>query len=292
MSVFVSEEDAKKQLKKDKHNLLEGYVSEYCFEKQFLSSGSVRYTKGWWIAHGKDEYVAFCYKEDFNEIDENIASYLLLGMPVWHVRFNGAWEFRNIKTNERLSLQELTKSYHTVSFSSPIEATSETRDDDRQTKCIEFFQRKGILIDIAEQRKFANDVLSPSFNGLINVDFFSINKRQEPCVIEIKFKYPANDNTFGFDKGLGDTFDYLSNNCRVKICHFILYKPIRSEEYSIFDYLKDTRVERFWLFARLLDIGHFKLKTAPSKTSVDGKKKQQYYALPVSLFKKYKSLGK
>ncbi|SHH19526.1 hypothetical protein SAMN02745135_00003 [Caloranaerobacter azorensis DSM 13643] len=48
-NIFDNEKIAVQQLLKDKHTLLEGYVTEQLFYNQFLSNGNISFSNGWWM---------------------------------------------------------------------------------------------------------------------------------------------------------------------------------------------------------------------------------------------------
>jgi hypothetical protein len=116
------------------------------------------------------------------------------------------------------------------------------------------------------------------------VDFFTI-KNETINLIEIKYKYSTRNGCFGFDKGLGKTFDWLADTCKIRLFHYILLKPLRDEDLTIIDYIGRTDIERFWIYTELHNISFAGEKKAPKKTSVDGRKEQLYYQIAAKEFK-------
>ena len=58
---------ARKQILRDKHTLLEGYVTEYLYKTQFLESRPQNYTCGWWSAEVGGQRFFFVVKEKLSE---------------------------------------------------------------------------------------------------------------------------------------------------------------------------------------------------------------------------------
>ena len=284
-------EEAIQQLKKDKNTILEGYVCEFLFENQFLKPRNADYSSGWWISSSKQNYYAFFFGDETRSaIEIKIAETLSTAMDVWFVRFSDRkFEFRNSKEESYIGVEDFIKRNNLTPKNRALMASTDQRSKERQTACIDFFKNNGLLIKIAEQRCFADDLLSVYFDNLVNVDYFTI-KDNTINLIEIKFKYSTRNNAFGFDKGLGKTFDWLADSCKIKLFHYILLKPLRDESFTIFDYIKRTDIERFWIYTELHNISQTNEKYAPKKTSVDGRKDQKYYPIAINKFKLFDCL--
>ena len=55
------------QLKRDKHTLLEGYVTEHLFKKQFLAGRTIEeYSHGWWTGMLRGKRFLFILKDNLN----------------------------------------------------------------------------------------------------------------------------------------------------------------------------------------------------------------------------------
>ena len=64
---------------KYKETVLEGYVSEYLFEKQFLDSSNREYAHGIWTAKWGGLHLFFIFKQELSDIDKKILSNKLSG---------------------------------------------------------------------------------------------------------------------------------------------------------------------------------------------------------------------
>lgn len=268
------------QLKRDKHTLLEGYVTEFLFERQFLKSRSETYTHGWWSGTINGKRFFFVLKAQLSSLDQEVLTALNTNYNCWQATYkNGEWFF--CKDEKWYSQIEFLNKLNLVKRQAAIHATSATTDADRQNKCIDFFDANNIIICTAIERNFADDFLSVYFNGILNVDYFTKNKEGKLCVVEVKFKNESYDDVFGINIGEVDLFIQL-RRIGFKVIHTILYKNRENKEMSIFDYLKSNSIEHAWY------IGVFDEKNldapalAPSKTSVDGKKNQYFYKLKKS----------
>lgn len=278
--MICDRDSAINQLKRDKHTLLEGYVTEFLFERQFLKSRSGRYTHGWWSGIINGERFFFVLKEQLSSLDQEVLTVLNTNYNCWQAIYkNGEWIFG--KDEMWYSQSEFLNKFNLVKRQAAVHATSDTTDIDRQNKCIDFFDANSIIICTAIERNFADDFLSVYFKGILNVDYFTKNKEGNLCVVEVKFKNESYDGVFGINIGEVALFTEL-RRMGFKVIHTILYKNRENKEMSIFDYLNSNTIEHAWY------IGVFDEKdldapaVAPSKTSVDGKKNQYFYKLKKS----------
>lgn len=134
--------DAKQQLLKDKHALLEGYVTEYLFEKQFLRSQNGKYfsgyTNGWWSAGIGEHRFFFLVAPSLNNIDRRVIQSLAPQYEVWRAwPEKENWHF--YKGNLDLELKSFLHRFKLSPFRSGGKATATTRDIERQSKCLDFF---------------------------------------------------------------------------------------------------------------------------------------------------------
>ena len=135
---------AKTQLRKDKHSVLEGYVTELLFKKQFLSEGLL-YTHGWWTGVRKGKKYIFIIKDKLNKLDNELIRRLSNDYEIWqvHIDYNNKenrYHANFIKNNKYYSFEEF-KALLSIDHKSKYEfcAKESERDKFRQNKCIYFF---------------------------------------------------------------------------------------------------------------------------------------------------------
>ena len=102
---------AKKQILRDKHTLLEGYVTEYLYKTQSQESRPQNYTSGWWSAEVGGQRFFFVIKEKLSDLDSQIIKKLSNTYPCWRVypRWN-TWYFYS--GDLKFSMNQFIRKYH------------------------------------------------------------------------------------------------------------------------------------------------------------------------------------
>lgn len=283
--MFESDSAAKKQIFKDKHTLLEGYVSEYLFEKQFITNKGRSCVKGCWVAVNNAKRYLFVLNSTDDSFEKQLVDFLSTQFEVWKVyNINNEWIF---ESNGRKYCLDAFAKHEGLIKNKPLSAVSQTRDSQRQQQCCDFFIEKGILQEVAFTRCFADDILSPYFGSVVNIDFITRNKDGKYCIIETKYKYEDHSGCFGINVGQIKLFEIL-HNMGCLVYNVILYNYTKNDRVSVFDFLQMSGREKQWIISEITDFDYSRLKLAPTKTSVDGKKKQGFYPVEKN---KYRLLG-
>lgn len=273
--MFELPEEARAQILRDKHTLLEGYVTEYLFEQQFFIQKEKSYTSGWWSAlRGKDRFF-FLVKKEMNDLDRRVFKLLNSKYSCW-TAYPGKEEWFFSDGENEISENDFLTRYHFTALQDRLSATDEIRDVHRQNQCIEFFENHNIMTKIAVERNFADDFLTVYFHNSVNVDYITTNSDGSLCVMEIKFKYENREGYFGINAGQMRMFELLEK-LGFEIHHMILYNQTKDKDLSIFGFLNMNSLRKYWLYGRLTDFSNRKKDTAPAETSVDGRKRQAYY---------------
>lgn len=76
------------KLSKVKHTILEGYVTEHIFEKQFLKLTPEKFTSGWWSAIINDQRFFFLVSKTLNDVDRRVVEILSQKYPCWRVYYD------------------------------------------------------------------------------------------------------------------------------------------------------------------------------------------------------------
>lgn len=280
--MFEDPSSAKDQIRKDKHAMLEGYVTEYLYENQFLAQFPEKYTHGWWSASRFDQRFFFVVKEALNNLDRTIMKKLSeQGYSCWWAYPQGnAWYFKHGDCS--LSEREFLDKYHLRAKGTAGYAASQSRDPDRQTRCIDFFERHQLLQQIATERYFADNFLTVYFETLVNVDFFKETDDGQLKAIEVKFKFEARNRKFGINLGQYQLFELLGQ-AGISVEHWILYNSSHNSSLSIFGFLEGD-MEKYWISGAVDTKGRRRQQVAPKETSVYGKRTQGYYELDMSEF--------
>lgn len=273
---------AKKQILRDKHTLLEGYVTEYLYKTQFLESRPQNYTSGWWSAEVEGQRFFFVVKDKLSDLDSQIIKKLSNTYPCWRVYPHwNTWYFYS--GDLKVSMNQFIRKYHLQLIGKYQPATRETRDAARQNRCVEFFQAQRILRQIAIERHFADSFLTNYFRSLVNVDFFVLRNNGNLSAIEVKFKFESRNGKFGINDGQFRLFELLEQE-GIEIQHWILYNWTHDKELSVFGFLELECVEKYWLRGKIETSSRRCRKTAPEVTSVYGMKRQKYYEFDKSEF--------
>lgn len=270
----------------DKETILEGYVSEYLFEKQFLDNKNKDYTHGIWIAQlfkdkkNNDEAANFffIFKQELSNFDKKLLSNtdLKKSFMCFHAyeKDNQWWFSDGVKTfNQKEFLQRIKNNR----IPKPIdEHEHEHQMTNRKEKCIDFFEEQNILLKIANERHFANDFLSVYFDSVVNIDYLACGDGGELDIYEVKFKNESKAGYFGINVGQQKVLKRLSC-CNFNIYYVVLYKDKKYSSFHIFDYINASDVPKKWYIGKIdIDnyVGH---GTAPDDTSINGDHPQSHY---------------
>ena len=277
----VEIEKARKQILRDKHTLLEGYVAESLFERQFLAKNNVSYTKDWWVTFCNGRRLFFIVKKELNVVDRMMRDLLSEDAEVWQIfEENGRWRFCD--GDIFVSEQEFVNSHNLRRKNNGLTASYDTRNDVRQQKCLQFFMANNILLSVAHIRHFADDFMTEYFGGGVNMDFITL-KNGTLHVIEVKFKYENRAGAFGINIGQYQLFEYLSQK-GIVVDHFILYNSSKSKELSVFNFIEGN-YRKEWLWAVILnDRKESRLSVAPRETSVNGMREQAFVSIQKDKF--------
>jgi hypothetical protein len=273
--MFNKRANAIYQLQKDKHTLLEGYITEDLFKKQFLFFDDIMYTHGWWMGLIGNMKVFFIVKDQLNDLDYELTQ--VIPDPCWQVILKERTLYF-IRNNEIFSEYDFLSMLNLICLRDKMTASNDTRDIIRQQRCIDYFVRNNMETEIAMERYFVNNFLSVYFNGMVNVDYFTKNKKGLINVIEIKFKYESKDGCFGINTGQMNMFDYFKK-LGFKINHFILYNHTKDMNLSILNFL-NLPDQKKWLYTSL-DTDNKNVGIAPERTSISGGFKQSYYKINI-----------
>jgi len=285
-NIFDDDKNAVKQLLKDKHTLLEGYITEHLFYNQFLKNNTIPSTDGWWTTEYKNNKLFFIVKEELCPLDEEIINLISPQHECWHVYLQqDKFIFKN--NNIKLFEEDFVSKYELFKIRNPMTASKETRNFNRQKQSINFFRENKILRKIAIERKFANNFLTVYFRGMINIDMFT-KKNEQINVIEIKYKYESKDGYFGVNTGQMKMFEFFMR-LNFNVHHFVLYNFTRDMTLSIFGFLRlnsEPPNIKEWYFKKLNVEEVYNEGIAPEMTSVSGNFRQTYFKIPKREMKK------
>ena len=280
--MFEDNASAKNKIQRDKHTVLEGYVTEELFRKQFLSVSSDAYTRGWWSAVANGQRFFFLVSEQKNDVDCKVMLRISGSYPCWRVYKNGKnWRFRSGDTV--LDFPHFLKRYQIKKIARPASTCEEVKNKDRQERCLNYFEHNNMLRNIAVERDFANFVLSSFFQYAVNIDFFAISDEQL-CAIEVKYKYGMPSGEFGMNVG---QYQFLKemNLLGFEIYNILLWNSTGNKNLSVFDFLDQPDIEKKWLCNHMEEFPDREVHTAPSKTEVYGRNGQKFHKLDRHEFK-------
>lgn len=279
--IATEESAAISQLMNDKHNLLEGYVTEKLFYKEFVENNNIGSSSGWWMAKSKEnETIFFIIKETLDENDLKIFLHINKIYTCYHVyQRNDDFYFSDL--HQSISSGTMIIKHNLKMIRSSLNVKDSFKNEARQNKAIRFFKKHNILNEIALERYFANNFLTVYFPQMINIDLFTITKKGINA-IEIKYKFEAKNGTFGVNQGQFEMFKLL-NHIGINTYHFILYNHTKNKNLCIFDFLNSEN-QKSWNYCNTAKISSVSLYEAPEFTSLSGYKTQKYYQLPKNKF--------
>ncbi len=281
---------AERQLLRDKHTLLEGYVTEYLFERQFLLPEPDCYTGGWWsaVAHGQRYF--FLVSDHLNAVDQAVLDTLSPHFPCYRAYpKDDTWYFYENGQGEGIPMEQFLARCQLSAIRPVLKAAAGVRNSERQNRCIDFFASHGLLRKIAVERNFADDFLSVYFDAMVNVDFFTLRRDGRLSAVEVKFKYESASGKFGINVGQLQLFSLLES-LGVQIQHWILYNDAHDKNLSIFGFLERSDLDRHWRYGLIPTDRIRERKIAPSETSVTGQNQQPYYELDQEELKRERPL--
>lgn len=285
-------------LKKDKFKLLEGI----CVENQFKKSFNFVMSEGWWCVpknFEKTSYIFFYLQlpnSNLNDITIKVFENLLFHkQSIYLVMYDKDFKFKKIQKIEDLILlkmkilnvddlkhnEGLNRRYQN------FQASNETTDTFKTNRVIQYLIDENLLEKIYIERLFANHILSGHLNTMpINLDAI-MYKNNKLVVIEIKFKYPSKQNTFGINIGQANILKYLIQ-IGFEVFHYIAINPSHNEDIGIFEIQHSSNLKQnlFWYYKQLIESDfETEFSVAPSKTSVDGKSRQKFININATTFK-------
>lgn len=264
------------QLIKDKDTVLEGYVSEYLFEKQFLDGANKEYTHSIWTAKWRQLRLLFVFKQDPSNFDKKLLSDARLKtiFSCWHVYYKDCQLYfsnGNVTYEKQLFLERIGN----VRFPKEVQKAHDGLTK-RKKKCIDFFKNQNYMLPIARERDFVNNFLAVYFTSIVNIDYVSLSEKGELMLYEVKFKNENYEGYFGINVGQWDLLNILSV-CGFKIFYAVLYKDRLHSSLHIFDYIYASNISKKWYIAELDLYNYVKCSNAPAYTSVYGNKQQRVY---------------
>lgn len=114
-NIFNDRAIAIQQLLNDKHTLLEGYVTEQLFYRQFLKNNSIPFSSGWWMTNYNEIRLFFIVKECLSDFDQEIIKKIPSPHQCWQVYLNGE-EFVFIKDSIHLMQREFINKFKLTSL--------------------------------------------------------------------------------------------------------------------------------------------------------------------------------
>lgn len=275
--MFEDKSSAKKKIQQDKHTVLEGYVTEDIFRKQFLAESPNTYTRGWWSAVANGQRFFFLVSEQKNDVDCDVMLKISGSSPCWRVYKDGKnWRFRSGDTI--LDLPHFLKRYHIKKIGRPASTCEGVKNKERQDRCLNYLENNNMLRDIAIERDFGNFVLSSFFQYAVNIDFFAHVSDERLCAIEVKYKYGMPSGEFGMNIGQYQFLKEL-NLLGFEIYNIVLWNSTGNTNLSVFDFLDQPDIEKKWLCNHMEEFPDREVHTAPSKTEVYGRNGQKFHKL-------------
>lgn len=272
----------KKELSIDKHTVLEGYITEYLYKKQFLANNPNAYTTGWWFVsgnEGKSQTMMFVLKNNPSALDKSIADILRSDYEIRQLKMylNNSRQATNTH-KESNDINIFFKSrgiYEKQQHGSPAKGI----DTKRQAICIKKLMDLNLLEETYCSRRIAH-LLSKYFYTVINFDFFCRATNGTIYNVEVKFKddFPyGNKRYFGLNIGESKLFSKL-NELGIPTLNVILYKNPYYHDDSIFQFL-DRDIDHSWYRSIFNPAFLEGVANANAKTSLEGKRRQTYYRI-------------
>jgi len=281
----------------DSHNRVEGLCSEVAFMEDIVHDSIKNITGDFWFYHGKDK--RYIIIKMLTSPDRPLSSldYTLLDKfaSSKQVEKVGIAYFVPEKNQFKAFGHSIGKRHDSFNDEDKIwnfPGTGEMPDEkfrarERIINAGDFLRAKGILREAAIKRIFANCVIGQT--SLWDIDAF-IESGSTPIALEIKHKYPAQDQTFGVNIGQAALFRFLIR-LNIPVFHFILKKPMEYADLPAVDLLTDPRhIEKSeWLYKRIyLQDLSVPTKRSRNYTSYSGENEQEYYPVPAARFKVFK----
>lgn len=229
--MFENNNEAAEILRRRTSKILGGGVSEKMFLDSFVRPNNIPFSKGWWLSMTDDRLFFFAVKNEFSELDNTIRQILSdHSYNVYQIIF---------RENDCVIADSEGNNKTIEEFLGDLDIqTLPDRDSTRQEgelidRCIDFYQREGLLTEEARSIYIEDKLLNRYFYST-NIDLFIENPDTHAVVsVEIKFKNEfLNDNqlVFGEDRLQYETLFPTLRNCGIEVYNCVMY-----------NYLKDDR---------------------------------------------------
>ena len=292
--------DCRKILLLDKHTRIEGLCSEAVFMEDIVEGNLSPVTEDFWFTRSgrtaKYEIikVVTSYDKPLSELDYLILDKLATaegilktGIVHFDESTNTFRVFRHLEGQRYDQLREMGNVWP-LSGKGMI-AEDADRNEERTIKACDFLAERGLLKEAAIKRIFANCILDRA--ALWDVDAFTL-AGQTVVALEVKHKYPTNNEKFGVNVGQEDLFGFLIGT-EMAVIHIILEKPVHRPAFPAIDLLtKEEYIEKaVWRFIRLVPENlSGAVSRAPASTSIYGHMELSYRGIPVEKFAVLKGL--
>ena len=286
VDLFVNAENAEKFLiEKRTSNAISSIITEDYFRKIFLHKNNAikKKTTGWYYTISvtdKEPYI-FILKEDLNELDIEIIK--KIEGNIWQIFINETdlylGKIEQARISERFSMEDFITKYK-LNVKVRENKQSSKLEQAKSISYCQYLNEKGQLIQ-ASSIAYIEDYFLNKYFFVTNIDFF-VKNELGIILLEIKFKYPAANRTYGINRLQYNALSFFKQN-GIRVYNIILNNPNRKDA---LDYIGAGVDEEEWLYAKFDDSVPLVLKTAPSKTSFFESEEQQYYEVSVVKYKK------
>ena len=302
----MDKEKAKQIIRTRTSKIVGGYITEILFSRMLdRQYPDLLYSRGWWggIENAEEhKLVFFAVKETLNELD-----YLLINRLE---AYGYEWKQVSLQnghiiikdSNSTWSRDEFVKKRAIKASHDPNVDRKPRYDDPNMDKCLQFYEKAGMLNEIATSI-FIEDHFLNAFYTISNIDFICRDNKGNPFYVEVKFKNEfkklCKDGitrlVFGIDEF---QYDYLFDafyKCGMHVTNVILYNDSKDTSNTsstvIFDYMKNrTEEEYLWRRAVIkMDAQYERFTVYAKHTSWYSNSSRTVYCVPLTDYSNMKN---
>ncbi len=278
-------------LRKDKVHRVEGICTETLFSNTILMDKDLEVSGGWWyVKKNNNHYMVKHVSGALSKLDIQLARMLSKqDIPVCLAkrdRSKRGWCFKQVLFDPRLdeagNEAMMERGRYMSKLSEPPEQIT-MNDHDRYEETLDYLKRSNANLDeIISARVFANYFGTTT---MWDIDYF-VSYRNTLFTVELKHKYPADNGTFGLNRGSRE-LSLLLHSSGFKNIHLILSKPVHKHKFSAVRFFQGHYREKAKWFIHLFTENSFKnlaKVNAPARTSLGSNRSQPYYTEDIKSF--------
>ena len=275
--MFTSITEAKTYLIQNRTSeAISAYLTEGYFRNRYLNN--VDYSQGWYFDCNNDKLQAFVLKQKLNETDKEFANQLGI-THIWQVFFaHNDIVIKDYSSTVEETIEEYVTQHQLTRYPRPTLRNGDEAEQNKRESYCNYLIQNGSILEVANTALIEDGFLNSYFR-ISDVDF--VIKNDLGCIaLDIKFKYPSRNGSYGINVGPFSLFGKLEERM-VRVYNIILKNT--SNDMDCLMYMNQNNPTT--LYAYVDTSGDHDVKKSPSKCSYFHDTAQQYIEISGSKYK-------